>query len=126
MENTLISKALFEGIASGDFDAVRKLCAGEFRASQNGGAAMDLESLLGFSARVLKVVRGFRYEDAVRSATGTGFVEEHAVRGTLADGSQLNLAVCVVASVSEGKITELREYFDSKGAEALVKALSGG
>ena len=86
---------------------------------------MDLESLLAFSASVHKVVKDFRYENPVRSATESGFVEEHGVRGTLADGSRLDLSVCVVADLTGGKITELREYFDTKAADALIRALSG-
>lgn len=123
MEGTKLAELLFEALAKCDDDAVRKLCARDFRASQNGGAAMDLETLLGFNAAVHKVVRDFRYEDAVRSATETGFVEEHAVRGTLADGSRLELQVCVVAEVSGGKVSDVREYLDTKAAEGLIRAL---
>lgn len=126
MESKNLAETLFEAFARGDADAVRKWCARDFRARQNGGAAMDLESLLAFSAAVHKVVQDFRYEDPVRSVTESGFVEEHVVRGTLADGSRLDLAVCVVADQTGGKITELREYFDTKAADGLIRALSGG
>jgi len=84
---------------------------------------MSLESLLKFNRMVGKAVTGFRYEDAVRSATGTGFVEEHAVRGTLPDGKPLELAVCVVADVKDGKVTFVREYVDSAASAGLVAAL---
>lgn len=125
MDGTKLAETLFEALAACDDAAVRKLCARDFRASQNGGAAMDLDTLLGFNAAVHKVVRDFRYENAVRSATETGFVEEHAVRGTLADGSRLDLQVCVIAEVSGGKVTAVREYLDTKAAEGLIRALSG-
>jgi len=124
MDNTQLAISIFDAFTRGDAAAARTLCAPDFRVRQNGGAAMNLETLLGFTAAVLKVVKGFRYEDAVRSATATGFVEEHAVRGTLPDGSSLELAVCVVAKVKGGKITDVREYFDSKAAAGLAKALS--
>jgi len=123
MDNTHLAISIFDAFTRGDGAAVRTLCAPDFRVSQNGGAAMNLETLLGFTSAVLKVVKGFRYEDAVRSATATGFVEEHAVRGTLPDGTALNLSVCVVADVKNGKITTVREYFDSKAAEGLARAL---
>jgi ketosteroid isomerase-like protein len=124
MDNTQFAISIFDAFTRGDAAAARALCAPDFQVRQNGGAAMNLEAVLGFTAAVLKVVKGFRYEDAVRSATATGFVEEHAVRGTLPDGRSLDLAVCVVAIVKGGKITDVREYFDSKAAEGLVKALS--
>jgi len=124
MDNTQLAVSIFDAFTTGDAAAVRTLCAPDFRVSQNGGPAMTLEALLGVTAGVLRVVRGFRYEDAVRSETATGFIEEHAVRGTLPDGSQLNLQVCVVAAVKGGKITEVREYFDTGAAQGLIKALS--
>lgn len=126
MDSAKLSESLFAAFAACDDGAVHKLCASDFRASQNGGLAMDLDTLLGFNTAVHTAVRDFRYEKAVRSATATGFVEEHAVRGTLPDGSRLDLQVCVVAEVSGGKVTALREYFDSKAAEGLIRALSGG
>ncbi len=85
---------------------------------------MDLETLLGFARAVLHVVADFRYEDPVRSATATGFVEEHSVRGTLPDASDLDLRVCVVADVRDGKVSDLREYIDGVAAAGLVRALS--
>jgi ketosteroid isomerase-like protein len=85
---------------------------------------MDLDSVLGFALSVLRVVADFRYEDAVRSVTASGFVEEHNVRGTLPDGSDLNLAVCVVADVHDGRVSDLREYFDGVAAAGLASALS--
>ena len=125
MDSTKMAEAFFEALAKCDDDAVRKLCARNFSASQNGGAEMDLETLLGFNTAVHKVVRNFRYEDPIRSAAASVFVEEHAVRGTLPDGSSLELQVCVVADLSGGKITKVREYFDTKTAEGLIRALSG-
>jgi ketosteroid isomerase-like protein len=126
MDSTKMAEAFFEALAKCDDDAVRKLCARHFSASQNGGPEMDLETLLGFNTAVHKVVRNFRYEDPIRSAAASVFVEEHAVRGTLSDGSPLELQVCVVADLSGGKITKVREYFDTKSAEGLIRALSGG
>lgn len=95
------------------------------RVRQNSGPTISLNSMLRFNAAVGRVVNGFRYEDAVRSATPGGFVEEHAVRGTLPDGSPLDLTVCVVADVADGKVTNFREYVDSAAAAGLTAALRG-
>ena len=51
-------------------------------------------------------------------------VEEHRVCGTLPDGSNLDLAACVVADVRDGRICALREYMDTAAAAGLVAALS--
>ena len=84
---------------------------------------MGLDALLKFNRAVHSVVKGFCYVGAVRSATATGFVEEHAVRGVLENGEAINLAVCVVADVHDGKVTEVREYLDTAAAAGLVAAL---
>ena len=124
MENVELAEALFAGFASGDESSVRKLCSPGLRAIQNHGKPLTLDTLLEFSLAVHGLVENFRYEDAIRNATAEGFVEEHSVRGTLPDGSELRLAACVVAVVEAGRITELREYFDGAAARGLAKALA--
>ena len=124
VKNTELAEALFGAFAEGDADTVRSLCTSDLQARQNDGPSMGLEPLLEFALAVTRVVKDFRYEDAVRSATGSGFVEEHNVCGVLPDGSDLNLTVCVVADVRDDKISNIREYFDSAAAAGLVSALS--
>jgi len=124
MDNAEIAKQLFAALAGQDEAAVRRLCAPDMRVRQNNGRPMSLETLLRFNSAVGRVVKDFRYEDAMRSATGTGFVEEHAVRGTLPDGKALDLAVCVVADVKDGRVTNVREYLDSAAAAGLSAALA--
>lgn len=124
MRNEELAQALFAAFAKGDAESVRRLCAPNFEARQNNGPVMTLEPLLEFALAVYNIVKDFRYEDAVRSETSSGFVEEHNVRGTLPDGSEIDLAVCVVAEVREGKVVNVREYFDSASAAGLIRAMS--
>ncbi|XUU59751.1 nuclear transport factor 2 family protein [Erythrobacter sp. HA6-11] len=121
-----LAEKFFAAVARGDVEGAKACCAGSFRGSQNGGPAMDREGLMEFSAAVKAIVPDFRYEETVRSATDTGFVEEHRVRGILPDGGQLDLMVCVVGEVEEGRITVLREYVDTAAAAGLLKALGAG
>ena len=65
----------------------------------------------------------FGYANPVRSDTDDGFVEEHTITGTLADGTKLNARICVVATVADGKVASLREYIDTGAAAPLLKAL---
>ena len=123
MRNDDVAEALFTAFEVGDADAARALCDGGLKASRNGGPAMDLESLLAFSALVKRVIPDFHYENAVRTVTPAGFVEEHDVCGTLPDGSDLRVAACVVAEVSDGKVTRVREYLDTAAAAGLADAL---
>lgn len=124
MDNAEIAKQLFAALAGQDEAAVRPLCAPDMRVRQNNGRPMSLETLRRFNAAVGRVVTDFRHDDAVRSATATGFVEEHAVRGTVPDGKALELAVCIVASVKDGRVTDDREYPDSAASAGLAAALA--
>ncbi len=123
--NVDIAIAFFEATGSGDAEALGKLCAPDFVGRQNDGPPMDLKSLVWLSTTVKKALPDFRYENAVRSATETGFVEEHDVCATLPDGSAFKALICVVADVESGKITSIREYFDSAAAAPLLSALNG-
>ncbi len=123
MNHAEIARQLFAALAGQDEAAVRALCSADLKVRQNNGPPMSLDMLLKFNRKVGAAVTGFRYEDAVRSATETGFVEEHAVRGTLPDGTAMDLAVCVVADVQDGKVTSVREYVDSAASAGLSAAL---
>jgi ketosteroid isomerase-like protein len=118
-----IARAFFVATAAGDKAAIRSICSADLSASQNGAPPMDVGALAGFAAAVKRVVPDFRYENAVRADTQTGFVEEHDVCGTLPDGTSMRLAVCVVGDVDNGQITALREYLDSAAAAGLIAAL---
>jgi ketosteroid isomerase-like protein len=64
-------------------------------------------------------VSGKRYEDVVRHATPTGYVEQHVLRGTAPNGTELNIHACLVVTVSGGRISRIDEYLDSQAAVAL-------
>ncbi|WP_209349319.1 nuclear transport factor 2 family protein [Pontixanthobacter sp. CEM42] len=124
MTGAELAKALFEAFATGDADTARALCSPDLKAIQNDGPKMDLDTVLYFAVAVKNAAPDFRYEEAVRSTTDTGFVEEHRVRGTFTKGGEIDLTVCIVGEVEGGKITVLREYFDPAGAAALAAALA--
>jgi len=123
MKGVKLAEDLFRAFAEGDDETVRRLCASDLRAIQNGGAPMNLATLLMFSAAVRSAVTDFRYEKPIRSETPNGFVEEHEVCGTLPDGTELRFSACVVGTMSENKITQLREYFDSAAVASLAAHL---
>ena len=124
MTGTELAEALFAAFASGDADAARAICSPSLKASQNAGPQMDVDTVLHFAVAVKNAAPDFRYEEIVRSATDTGFVEEHRVRGTFTKGGEIDMTVCIVGEVEGGKITALREYFDPAGAAALAAALA--
>ncbi|MDA1074910.1 MAG: nuclear transport factor 2 family protein [Proteobacteria bacterium] len=125
MNHTTLAKALFDAFMEGDGDAVRALCASDMSAIQNAGPPMTVDSLIAFALSVKRVIPDFRYEQIQRRSTNDGFVEEHSVRGTLPDGTMLDIAACVVAEVRDGKLIHMREYLDTAAAKGLIRVLSG-
>jgi len=122
--NLQLAEQFFAATACGDAQALHDICSSNFKASQNNGPAMDITALVTFSQAVLAAVDNFRYANPVRADTGNGFVEEHDVLCDLPDGTLLNIRVCVVADVVDGRISALREYVDTQAASGLIAALS--
>lgn len=122
--NVELAEQFFAASSAGDATAMAAVCAPDIVVRQNGAAPLGLNGLLRFAAAVKAAAPDFRYENPVRYDTGAGFVEEHDVCGTVADGTAFRLAVCVVATVAEGKITSMHEYLDTAGARPLLAALS--
>ena len=125
MSNAELARKLFDALEGGDNEAARALCSAGCEMSQNGGAPVGIEAMLGFSDAIGRVVANRRYVDFVTRETSDGFVEEHDFVATLLDGTELRAAVCVVASVTGGKVTSLREYVDTRAMTPLLKALQG-
>lgn len=119
-----LSRALFNAFETGDEAAIRSICHDDLKAYQNLNPAMSLDNLVQFSLAVKAVVPDFHYENITCSETTEGFVEEHDVRGTLPDGSEFLLRACVVATVENGQLVELREYVDTAAAQKLLAALA--
>ena len=124
MDMVKIARRFFTALEVNDVESASALCAEGFQGSRNGGPAMDRDTLMQFTAAVHGVIPDFRYENAIRWETTSGFVEEHDICGTLPDGETFRLALCVVGEVADDKITRLREYVDTRAAAALLKALS--
>ena len=122
--NLDLARQFFLASAAGDADAMESLCADNIAVRQNGGEALGIKALLRFAAAVKAAAPDFRYENPVRYDTGDGFVEEHDVRGTAPDGTPFKVAVCVVATVANGKISTMNEYLDTAAARPLMDALA--
>lgn len=60
------------------------------------------------------------YRDIVRLPTPQGFVQHHTLTGRFKDGAPIpELRACIVATVRNGKIVELREWLDASHFQAV-------
>jgi uncharacterized protein len=82
------------------------------------------EQLLEENLKVLnwlhRKVADKRYEDVTRLPTPTGFVEQHALRGTAPDGTELDVLACLVVTVTGDRISRVDEYVDGAAIAALM------
>ena len=98
-----MAEVLFDAFVSGDDKIVLEFCLPGTDVVQNHAAPMSLDQLLAFSVSVRRIVPDYQYADVVRTATATGFIEEHSVRGTLPGGAKLRLAPVLLAQCVRGK-----------------------
>ena len=48
-----------------------------------------------------------------------GYLQQHVLRGTMADGTTVELHACAICTVEDGRITALEEYLDPAQVAAL-------
>lgn len=112
--NLEICERLFAAIMRADIEAVRALYAPDAVIwHNNDGLAQAPEENLRTLAWVTKNIKDLRYEEMRRHDTGSGFVQQHVLRGIAPNGKPLDLPACIVCEVKDGKITRLDEYLDS-------------
>jgi ketosteroid isomerase-like protein len=68
-----------------------------------------------------KRVRDLRYDALRVELTPTGYVQQHVLHATAADGSQVEAPACMVVTVEGGQIRRLDEYLDSTTVAALLE-----
>ncbi|MBI5946997.1 MAG: nuclear transport factor 2 family protein [Chloroflexi bacterium] len=121
--NTELARQVFDAAERADTATLRSLCADDVGFSTNGGRPMNLEAFLRFNSVTIAAVRNPRYENIVTRETSDGFVEEHDFCATLPDGTEARVPACLVATIVNGKLTSLREYFDSRAAAKVAAAV---
>jgi len=119
-----LADRFMSAITSGDADTLRALYAPDARIWHNGpGAGGGSEQSVDDNLRTLRWLSrnlsGFRYEEIRRHPLPDGYVQRHVLRGTLPDGTPVEMAACLFATVSGGRITRIEEYADTRGSDPL-------
>ena len=116
-----VADDLFAAIEKGDVDAVRDL--------YTPGAVIwhnfdQVEQTVDENLRVLGWMASTfstkQYDEVRRHEWDTGFVQQHVLRLTKQDGTEISLPACIVATVADGRITRIDEYLDSAQTAQLV------
>ena len=109
-----LANRLFAAIEAGDVDAVRDLYAPDAVIWHNtDGVEQTVEQNLSLLGWVCANLADRSYDEVRRQPTPTGFVQQHVLRFTKADGTREEVPACIVATCAGGRITRIDEYLDS-------------
>lgn len=120
--NIEVCDQLFSAIMRGDTEAVRAIYAPNAVIWHNNDMVEQTpEENLRTLGWVTRNIKELRYEEMRRYDIGSGFVQQHVLRGIAPNGSALELPACIVCQVEDGRITRLEEYLDS-GQTAVLRS----
>ena len=115
-----VAGQLFGAIERGDVDALRGLYHPDARVWHNtDNTEQSVEENLKVLRWLVRNTALRRYEEVRRELIPTGFVQMHVLRLDLSGGRTLRIPACLVARVSQGRITRIDEYLDSAQVAAV-------
>ena len=118
-----IADAMFAAIEACDIDALRDdIYAPDVVVwHNNDGIEQGRDDNLKVLKWMGRNISELRYEQIRRSATATGFVQQHVLRGTAPNGNELDVPACLVVTIDNDRVTRIDEYLDS----ATLKQFAG-
>lgn len=120
--NADIARRFFDAVLGGDLERALASCSDDATMWSAGAGPETLPAkvLLPALLKVAANAEEFAYEDVRCESTAGGFVEQHTVTGRVGSGESFSFPVCIVGTVSKGKIASLREFLDPAQAAALA------
>jgi ketosteroid isomerase-like protein len=115
-----LADRLFAAIEAGNLDAVAALYDDDLRVWSNvDGRELDRERALKLLRWLTTKLDDRRYEIRRREVLPDGFLQEHVLRGTAPDGSEIAMPACLVVTVRDGRFVRIHEYLDASQVAAL-------
>lgn len=117
-----LADRLFAAIAANDLEALRNdvYSPDVVVWHNNDNHEQRIDENLKVLNWLSRKVTNRRYEEVRRQATETGFVEQHVLRGTAENGTELDIPACLVVTVSGDRISRIDEYIDSAALAAMA------
>lgn len=117
-----LADRLFAAIAANDLEALRNdvYSPDVVVWHNNDNHEQRIDENLKVLNWLSRKVTNRRYEEVRRQATETGFVEQHVLRGTAENGTELDIPACLVVTVSGDRISRIDEYIDSAALSAMA------
>ena len=107
-----LSDRFFAALERGDIETIKECYTSDVRVWHNIDQAEKTasEHLKGLQKFFLGLYSNRRYTDVRYHRFSGGFVRQHVLTASLADGARIALAICVVCLVEHGRIKRLDEY----------------
>jgi ketosteroid isomerase-like protein len=115
MDATEVLTRFVAAVAAGDFDTMRSFYAPDVRIWHSTDRAWQegADANVAIARQTLKGIAGFRHDVERYTATETGAIAEGLLRGEVGKARlMMETPFCLVAAISNGLITEAREYID--------------
>ena len=112
----------FAALEAGDIDMVREIYAPDALIWHNDDLAeQPVDENLKVLQGLHRAVSGLHYDIVRRVPAPDGVLQQHVLRGSLPDGTEVELHAAMYLRVKYGHITRIEEYLDS-GQRAKIKA----
>jgi len=116
----MLADRIMRAIETGDREAVAACYAPGARIWHNfDGVEQTVEENLRALAWVEKRLGARKYRIVARHAFDGGYVQQHELTGTLANGEAFSMPACLVVQVKDGRIARLDEYLDTAQSRKL-------
>ena len=119
----------FAALEAGDIDMVREIYAPDALIWHNDDLVeQPVDENLKVLQGLHRAVSGLHYDIVRRVPTPDGVLQQHVLRGSLPDGTKVELHAAMYLRVKDGHITRIEEYLDSgkrSSIRAAREALSG-
>jgi ketosteroid isomerase-like protein len=116
-----VADDIFTAIEAGDVEGVRAVYAPDAVIwHNNDGIEQGVDDNLRILGWMASTFAARSYDEVRRHEWDTGFVQQHVLRLTRADGTVVELPACIVGTVADGKITRIDEYLDSAHIARIV------
>lgn len=117
----IVADQLFTAIERGDLDALTALYADDIVVWANfDNREQNLERSMKVLTWMCANLRDRRYEVKRRERIEGGFLQEHVLHGTAANGAVIAMPACILATVVDGKVTRINEYLDPAAMAPLL------
>jgi ketosteroid isomerase-like protein len=115
-----LATTLFDAVVTANGRILREVYSEQaVLKSYAGGGELSVDEVVDLVKQLIDQIPDYAYVDVRCSATVTGFVRQHSIKGTSPNGDLFEIPVCCVATVEAGRITLLEEYGDSAAMAAL-------